>query len=81
MNGSGPRGSQQAANQASIDKRFQKPEPTRTFGPFGPPDPVSRPAGPSQAELDNLRQIRRAMGVADPWNPPPSTSSSEEIEQ
>lgn len=78
MNGQGTSGDQRAARQAYVDKRFMKPQPTRTFGPVGPPDPITDPAGPSQAEIENLKLIRRAMDIRNPWAQPQSPSSSED---
>lgn len=67
MNSSGT-SSESAASQADFDRYFKKPEPSRTFGPVGPPDPRSRrPRGYSRHEIEDQQVIDRAMAIEDPW--------------
>lgn len=68
-------------SDAYVDKYFQKPDPSRYFGPCGPLDPPNpHPRGPSPDEVRDRALLDRAMAVEDPWggDPPPLYSSSTE---
>jgi|HubBroStandDraft_3_1064219.scaffolds.fasta_scaffold03608_4 hypothetical protein len=49
------------------DDGFEMPEPTRTFGPVGPPDPTSYRSVPSRADLEDRSLVEAAMAIKDPW--------------